>query len=401
MMGNHDQMMGENHSSMTGDHRGDDMSQENRVTLTPPTDFNAQAAKHLIEMDTKNVTRLQASDPVTMAVQVSQTVWPATHRQNRPGTIILAPAHQWRMTLASADLIHHPNNGPILLTKNGRLPEVTWREIQRLQPKGNPNGIELMVVGELSKQALKKLSSYQIQQIEAETWAEFAQKIDEIYARASGGKYPAGVIIVSQAESAKKFSLTAANWIAHMPEPLLYVKKNKIPPATKEALQKRNGKARLYVLGPEKIISQKVVNELKKYGSVTRIAGDTPIETSIAFAKFKDKETGFGWGLQEPGHGLVFVSTETPAFALVGAPFAHLGKHAPLIWLKNGKLTEAHYNFLSLLKPTFVHSPTEGPYNHAYLLGSVQDVSFRTQGIIDSALEIVSAGGAGHGAGHH
>ena len=30
--------------------------------------------------------------------------------------------------------------------------------------------------------------------------------------------------------------------------------------------------------------------ELSKYGKVTRISGETPVENSIAFAKFKDEK---------------------------------------------------------------------------------------------------------------
>lgn len=38
--------------------------------------------------------------------------------------------------------------------------------------------------------------------------------------------------------------------------------------------------------------------ELSKYGKVTRISGETPVENSIAFAKFKDEKTKFGWGFK-------------------------------------------------------------------------------------------------------
>ena len=129
---------------------------------------------------------------------------------------------------------------------------------------------------------------------------------------------------------------------------------------------------------------------------MTRIGGDTPVTNAIAFAKFKDQETGFGWGITEPGHGLALVSTETPELAQSAGPFAHKGKHGPMIFLNNGQPTKELYQFLAMIKPTFKSDPTTGPYNHAFLLGSFNEVPYRTQGIIDEKLEIVKAGGMQH-----
>ena len=35
-------------------------------------------------------------------------------------------------------------------------------------------------------------------------------------------------------------------------------------------------------------------------------------------------------GFTKPGHGVSFVSSKTPDLAVAGAPFSHMGKHAPL-----------------------------------------------------------------------
>jgi hypothetical protein len=164
--------------------------------------------------------------------------------------------------------------------------------------------------------------------------------------------------------------MTASNWIVHMPEPILYVTKDDVPEATVEALIQRN---------------------------VTRIAGEDLVENAIAFSKYKDKETNFGWGLDDPGHGLSFVSTETPELALAGAPFAHLGKHAPVLWLEEGEVAESLYSYLGRLKPMFEDDPTTGPYNHAFMLGTADTIPFRTQGVIDERLEIVQENGMDHG----
>ncbi len=345
---------------------------------------------------TKNVTRVDTNNLVDAAVKISKTIWPATQEDNKPGTVILAPADQWQVSLASTDLIHHPNNGPVLFYEGEDISEKTLNELKRLAPLGNIEGTEVMVVGNAGQQIFDLLKDYSVDVIEGEGSAEFAKKVDQKYAEVAG-ELPQSVIIVSSENEAKLFSLIAANWIAHMPEPVLFVTKDDIPNATKKALELRDKKANIYILGPESVISANVENQLKEFGVVTRIQGETPTETSIEFAKFKDEDTKFGWGLTEPGHGLAFISTENAEFAIAGAPFAHLGKHAPLIWLDKGELLDETHEFLGQLQPTFTDDPTVGPYNHAYIIGSEQAITMETQGMIDQMLEIIGADGGRHG----
>ncbi|MGY3716939.1 cell wall-binding repeat-containing protein [Sutcliffiella cohnii] len=361
-----------------------------------PTHFNSKAPDNLITLNTKNITRLDSDDPFEMAVLVAQTIFPSTHEENQPGTVILVPVNSWQIGLASANLIHHPNNGPILFITEEEIPALTKNELDRLNPIGNAEGTQVMVMGDVSDSILSQLDDYQVETIQGNDIAEFAASVDDKFAQVVGGNYPESVIVVSSEEDAKLYSLVAANWIAHMNEPILYVTKDDIPEATIEALSKREN-ANIYLLGPENILSSEVEQELSEYGKVTRIAGDDPVTTSISFASYKDQDTNFGWGLTDPGHGVSFISTETPNLAIAGAPFSHLGKHAPIIWLENGNIHEPLYQFLATIKPTFADDPTHGSYNHGFILGTLNNVSYQTQGILDDKLEIVSASGEGHG----
>lgn len=368
----------------------------NRIEVTAPHHTNPHATDNLLHLNTKNVTRLASDDPIELSILTSQMIWPATHERNQPGTVILAPIEEWQIALASLNLVHHPNDGPLLFTVNGEISESIVNEIKRLQPKGNANGTQIMVMGDMNMESLQKLADYELTVINTSNSAEFAKEIDALYAELTN-QLPTSLIIGSMDEEAKTYTIPAGSWISHMDEPLLYVTSNEIPQATIEALEKRNGDANIYVLGSEKVVSEQVVQELNNYGMVTRIAGNDPASLSIEFAKFKDPLTNFGWGIQQPGHGLMIASTKEPELAITAAPFAHLGKHAPMIWLNEGELTEEWYTYFSLLKPTFEVEPTEGPYNHAYIVGTLELVSFLTQGIIDDSLEIVSENGEGHG----
>ncbi|WP_439875034.1 cell wall-binding repeat-containing protein [Bacillus mycoides] len=364
--------------------------------VTAPKEMNEGASNGLLTTSLKNVTRLNTNDPLQMAVLTSQTIWPATHKENQPGAIILVPVNAWQLGIASADLIHHPNNGPILFIEKEKVPEMTLKEIQRLNPLGTKDGTQIMVMGDVGTSILEQLKAYKVKQIKETDPAIFAKAVDKEYADITGS-YPNSIIIGSSEEEGRLYTTPAVNWISHMPEPLLYTEKDKVPEATIEALKMRKDKANIYVLGPEKIISKTVEKELSKYGKVTRISGETPTENSVAFAKFKDTKTNFGWGFTKPGHGLSFVSSKTPDLAVAGAPFSHMGKHAPIVLLEEGKASQPVYDFLASIQPKFKDDPTLGPYNHGFLLGSTSDISFETQGILDERLEIVQESGQGHG----
>ncbi|CAM4216064.1 MULTISPECIES: cell wall-binding repeat-containing protein [Bacillus cereus group] len=364
--------------------------------VTAPKEMNKGASNDLLTISLKNVTRLNTNDPLQMAVLTSQTIWPATHKENQPGAVILVPVKDWQLGIASADLIHHPNNGPILFIEKEKVPEMTLKEIKRLNPLGTKDGTQIMVMGDVDASILEQLKEYKVKQIKETDPATFAKDVDKEYADITGS-YPNSVIIGSSEEEGRLYTTPAVNWISHMPEPLLYIEKNKVPEATIEALKTRKDKANIYVLGPEKIISKEVEKELSKYGKVTRISGETPVENSIAFAKFKDEKTKFGWGFTKPGHGVSFVSSKTPDLAVAGAPFSHMGKHAPVILLEEGKASQPVYDFLATIQPKFKDDPTLGPYNHGFLLGNTENISFETQGILDERLEIVQESGQGHG----
>lgn len=347
----------------------------------------------------KNTTRINSDDPVEAAVLTSQTLWMATSENNRPGSVILTSADNWQNAVLSADLIHHPSNGPILFVNQDGIPEVTANEMKRLKPKGveSNRGVQVILVGDLDEKVAEQAKElgFKTDSVTADTPAALAKAIDNYYAKVAG-ETPSSVIIGSM--DRQEYTMPAVNWIAHMPEPLLYVMKDEVPQETKEALQLRGGKANIYILGPESVISPQVENELKPFGNTKRISGEDPYTNAIAFAKFKDPKTGFGWGITTPGHNFSFVSSHSPNLAIAAAPFSHLGKHAPFLWTNKDSMPESVMSYVMSVQPKFEKSPTEGPYNHAWLTGTFSTISEAAQGEIDSMLEIVATtSGGGHG----
>lgn len=365
----------------------------------PTGNQNPKATENRLTLQTKNVTRVNQDDPILAAVETSQMVWPATDDGNRPNTVLLGLTGDWKVNMPAVKMVHHPNNGPLLYAQKDSIPTATLQELKRLSPKGSDQnqGIQVILIGDFSEKVRTTLEKegFKVDQIKGKDPAVMAKDVDSYYAKASGNQYPNSIIIGSL--DSPEYTMPAANWIAHMPEPLLYVTKDAIPEATKQALQTRGNKANIYVLGPDNIISSEVEKQLATYGKVTRISGKTPEENAIAFAKFKDQATGFGWGVTKPGHGLTFVRTNQLDSAISSAPFAHLGKHAPMLVLSSSELTPAMHEYLGSLQPKFQKEPTEGPYNHAFVIGTEKSIPFTVQGMIDQMLEIVSATGQDHG----
>jgi putative cell wall-binding protein len=362
---------------------------------------NSQSALSTPWIATKNTTRINSSDPVQAAVLVSRSLWSAETDNNRPSSVVLTDVSNWQIAAVSTDLIHHPSNGPVLFFTKDGVPEATLTELKRLKPMGaeGNDGIQAVIVGPVSEGVETQLKELdlKVDKIEGEEPAAIAAAIDTYYAKVSGA-LPQSVIIGSL--DSPEYTLPAVNWIAHMPEPLLYASKDEIPAATVDALKERGGQASIYILGPTKIISAEVEQQLGAYGTVARISGDDPYANSIAFAKFKDAGNGFGWGITTPGHNLSFVNTDSTMLAIAAAPFSHLGKHAPLIFTGKDGLSDSVMNYTMELQPKFKDSPAEGPYNHAWLTGDTSSITSSTQSQIDDMLEISSASGENPHSGH-
>ncbi|MCL6603899.1 MAG: cell wall-binding repeat-containing protein [Paenibacillus sp.] len=373
----------------------------NKAPEATPNETSNASSVAVPWIGTKNTTRINSSDPVQAAVLVSRTLWTAESNNNRPSSVVLTDVNNWQIAAVSTDLIHHPSNGPVLFFDKENVPSATMDELKRLNPKGaeGNDGIQIVIVGPVTASVEEKLKSLdlKVDKIEGDEPAAVAQAIDAYYAKAAG-ELPQAVVIGSM--DSPEYTLPAVNWIAHMPEPLLYVKKDEIPASTVEALKERAGKATIYVLGPKSVISAKVEDELRSYGTVTRISGDNPYDNAIAFAQFKDNSNDFGWGITTPGHNLSFLTTDSTMLAIAAAPFSHLGKHAPLLFTEKGGMPDSVMEYTAILQPKFQKSPAEGPYNHAWVTGDNTSITTKAQSEIDDMLEISPASGGDPHSGH-
>ncbi len=109
--------------------------------------------------------------------------------------------------------------------------------------------------------------------------------------------------------------------------------------------------------------------------------------SAIAFARYHDG--AFGWGVVDPGHGLVFANTRYPQDAAAAAPLSAAGTYGPLLVLTDaGVLPVPLQNYLLDIQPGYDTDPVRGVYSHGWMIGDESSVSAAVQARIDSLLEI-------------
>ncbi|HEV2819031.1 MAG TPA: cell wall-binding repeat-containing protein, partial [Solirubrobacteraceae bacterium] len=183
------------------------------------------------------------------------------------------------------------------------------------------------------------------------------------------------------------FAVPAAGWAAKSGDPVLYVTGDEVPRETREALRSHQ-QPRIYVLGPSKLISPKVTRVLRELGSVTRVGGQEPVSNAVEFARFNDGQ--FGWGVVDPGHGVVLINAKNPADAAAAAPLSTSGKYGPLLLVDDAEqLPGPVREFLLDIQPGFDKDPVRGVYNHGWIIGDEKALTPTVQAQVDALLEIV------------
>jgi hypothetical protein len=329
---------------------------------------------------TRNTTRVGGADPIADAAAVAQAVYPSRDRDTRPRAIALVDTTDWRVAISAAQLMSSPLRAPILFSDRGELPAASEEAIGRLIPTGakEAGGAQVIQVGDAAV-----AQGYKTTRVEGADHAALAQAIDRLQSAAAGK--PSGAVVVASSEQ-PGFSIPAAGWAAKSGHPVLWVTRNAIPAATRAAITAHK-RPRIYVLGPEEAVSKKVLDQLSELGEARRVSGADPVANAIEFARFSDGS--FGWNVVDPGHGLVFASTQRPLDAAAAAPLSASGKYGPLLLVTAANALPAPLqDYLLDIQPGFDEDPVRGVYNHGWMIGDEGAVSVDVQARIDSLLEI-------------
>jgi putative cell wall-binding protein len=332
---------------------------------------------------TKNTTRIAGADPVADAAGVARAVFPATSADTRPNAVALIDAADWRAGIAGAVLASTPIRAAVLLSNGPEMPPATRDALAALRPTGakSPGGAQVVRVGDVAPPP-----GLRTKDIAGRDPFALARAIDAFQTAARGSASQRVVVVSADAPT---FAMPAAAWAAKAGDPVLYVHRDSVPPDTRAALLAHN-QPHIYVLGPPSAISAATLRDLKKLGTAKRVGAADPIDNAVAFARYIDPS--FGWGVVDPGHGLVFARTDRPLDAAAAAPLSVSGSYGPLLVLAapNG-LDGAVGQYLLDIQPGYTRDPVRGVYNHGWIVGNERAISVATQARIDSLLEIKKA----------
>jgi putative cell wall-binding protein len=332
---------------------------------------------------TKNTTRIGGADAIANAAGVARAVFPATTPENRPAAVALIDARDWRAGIAGSVLASTPVRAAILLSNGPQLPDATRDALAALRPLGAKaaGGAQVVRVGDVARPPGMRTTD-----IAGRDPFALARALDA-FQTAARGKSSDRVLVVSADDPA--FAMPAAAWAAKAGDPVLFVHRDSVPQETKAALLAHD-QPRIYVLGPPTTVTVKVATELKKLGTVKRLGADNPIDSAIAFARYTDPT--FGWGVVDPGHGIVFARSDRPLDAAAASPLSVSGSYGPLVLLGSATgLDGAVGQYLLDIQPGYTRDPVRGVYNHGWIVGDDRTISVATQARIDSLLEIKKA----------
>jgi hypothetical protein len=337
---------------------------------------------------TKNTTRVAGADPIANAAGVARAVYPARTDESSPKAVVIVDQGDWRAAISAAQLMARPLRAPILFSDGGKLPAASEEALQELAPSGAPQADNAQVIT-IGPEAAKP-DNRRVEEVPGASSASLAQGIDKLQTKAAGD--PTREVLVAPADN-PEFAMPAAGWAARSGDPVLWTLKDSLPAETRAAIQ-AHPRARIYVLGPPEAISDKVFRDLSKLGKTKRIAGADPVSNAIAFARFTDGR--FGWGVVDPGHGLVFANVSRTLDAAAGAPLSGSGQYGPLLLLTEaGSMPQDLQDYLLDIQPGYDKDPVRGVYNHGWLMGDETAISGDVQSRIDALLEIQPVNNAG------
>lgn len=332
---------------------------------------------------TKNTTRVPGGDPVAIAAATARAVFPGLTRESRPQAVAVVDRRDWRTVLAASVLMSVPIRAPLLLSDAGQdLPPASARALAALAPTGSraAGGAQVIRIGSVPRPDGTRTTD-----IAGRDPFALAAAIDATLSAARGRTGDRVLVVPADHPD---YAAPAAAYAAKSGDSILFTRRGRIPPATRAAIAAHQ-QPKIFVLGPPTVIGRAVVRELRKLGSVTRIGAGTPVESAIAFARYA--ESGFGWGVVDPGHGLVFARADAdPATAGAASALSASGSYGPLLLLSGPRALDPPLTeFLKAIQPGYRTDPVRGVYNHGWIVGDPAAISPTAQARLDSLLEIM------------
>jgi hypothetical protein len=345
-----------------------------------------------IGLSTRNTTRLGGSDVAADAAGVARAVYPGLTAASRPTAVVLVDEHDWWGALAASVLAAAPTGAPLLFSEGTSLPAVSAQTLEAMHPLGATaiGGAQVISLGVHATPPGGLL----VHDVAVGTPAAAAAAVERL-ALTLDGSHPPHQVIVLGRDASRALAMPAAGLSAESGAPILLVGPAGVPRVTATALAGLHSPS-IYVIDAP-AVGRRTLAQLARYGHVTVIPSggatslaEAPVLSAIEIARFTDGV--FGWGIKEPGHGLVFANAGRPLDAPAAALLSATGDYAPLLLLSSaGAIPQPLAHYLSDIQPAYESPrfpPERGVYTHGWLIGDQRAISAISQAEIDSLLEI-------------
>ena len=337
---------------------------------------------------TGNTTRVGGSDPAANAAAVALAVFPSTTPAQQPAAVTLVGDDDWAAGIAAAVLMAAPVRAPVLVSGADEMPEPTAAALEALDPQGDEStgGSAIFAIGDVAGPEGEETTRVKAGS-PAATAAAIAALRDRLF------QAPPAHFLLAPSDL-PELAMPAAAWAARSGDPVLFAAGDSLPRPTVAALE-RHPKAPVYVLGPSSAISSKAVRQIGKLGhEAHRVSGEDPVVNAVAFARYGDG--GFGWNVNDPGHGFVIARTDSPLDAAAAAPLSGSGTWGPLLLTDSATTLPAPLREYFLdVKPGYTTNPTRAFYNHVWVIGDQEAIDVNQQAEVNALAELAKIGGEG------
>jgi hypothetical protein len=334
---------------------------------------------------TRNTIRVGGGDAAADAAGVANALYPATGDSDRPTAVVLVDQEDWVSGIAASVLTGPPIGAPILLSDGDELPAATEDTLERLDPKGSDLSKDAQVIR--IGPDVARPEGFRPALIPGDNTFERAAAIDRFFSAARGK--PSNDVLLYSGEQ-PEWAMPAAAWAARSGDSVLPVRADSVPAPILDAIREHE-RPNVFVLGPKRVISERVVRQLEGKGparTVERIEGPTPVENAIAFARYEKGD--FGWGVVVPGYNFALANVSRPLDAAAAAALATRGVFAPLLLTDDSaRLPKPLEDYFLSVQPGYEDDPGEAVYNRAWVLGDDEAVSVEEQAQLDAVTELI------------
>ncbi len=345
-----------------------------------------------VTVTTRNTTRVGGTGAAVDAAAVARVAYSGLTAASRPQVVVLVDQRNWPAALAASTLAGAPLHAPILFSEGTSMPEVSRQALEAMHPTGSAalGGTQVIRVAS----AAPVPGSYSVRTLANGAPAQVAAEIEQLLVTALAPARPHSALVLSET-APPALQMPLAGLAAESGAPILYAGSGQLPAPTSEALSSLHRPA-IFTSAAEQIATV-ALGGLARLGTVAAIpaGGQNNVTTaqlnSIEVARYTDGS--FGWGVKEPGHGLVFANPARPLDAPAAALLSASGEYGPLLLLEGpGTIGQPLVTYLQDLQPAYTAAPefqpVRGVYNHGWLIGDEQVISLGTQAELDSLLEI-------------